>query len=589
MQQFEIWLVLFPEAVLQRHSPVEDQVTGGRVPVVQAEVALPHELEALGIFAALRHGDLGQALFHLAALEDLETVGVQAVQEVLVRPVRLRIGEEIIIEPHLRVGAVVGVHPVDGGALDLAAVGGIAAAALGIVLAENLGDLAGLVLHAAGAGDQIRALEADLKAGMQPLVLGGGDLHKVVFLDPEIPGEGDLAAAVLGLEGIVLHSQQLALPLRVVGDGELHRVQHRHDTAGVLVQIVPQAALQKGPVHRGVHLADADALAEIADGAGGVAPPPQAAESGHPGIVPAGDPSVLHQLAELPLGHDGVVDTQTGKLDLPGFVTGDGDVGDHPVVQRPVILILQGAERVSDALQRVLDGMGEVVHGEDAPFGALAVMLDIADAVEHRVSHVEVAAGQVDLGPEGVAPLLKFARAHPTEEIQTLLDGTVAPGADSGTGGVAPVFLELLRGQLAHVGQPLLDQLNGVFIGLLKVVRAVEQPVAPVEAKPVDILLDGIDVLSVLLGGVGIVKAQVTDAAKMLCRAEVDGQRLAVADMQIAVGLGRETGVHLHAVAGTALGKILLHKGFNEISCVLFHGNPLHPIKILLHYKRFPP
>ncbi len=89
---------------------------------------------------------------------------------------------------------------------------------------------------------------------------------------------------------------------------------------------------------------------------------------------------------------------------------------------------------------------------------------------------------------------------------------------------------ELLRRQLADVGQALL-----------------EEPVAPVKAQPVDILLDGVHILGVLLGGVGVVHAQVAQAAEALGGAEVDGQRLAVADVQIAVGLRRKTGVDLRS------------------------------------------
>ena len=216
---------------------------------------------------------------------------------------------------------------------------------------------------------------------MQAFVLGSGDLHEVLFLDPEVPGEGDLPGAVLRLEGVILHREKLGLSFGIVGDGELHRAQHRHDAAGIGVQVVPQAALQQSPVHGGIHLADADALAEVPDGLGGVASPPQAAEGGHTGIVPAGDAAFLHQFSQLALGHDGVVDAQAGKFDLPGLVAGDGDVGDHPVVEGTVGFVFQGAEGVGDALQRVLNGMGKVIHGEDAPLGALAVMLNVSDAV----------------------------------------------------------------------------------------------------------------------------------------------------------------------------------------------------------------
>ncbi len=57
-----------------------------------------------------------------------------------------------------------------------------------------------------------------------------------------------------------------------------------------------------------------------------------------------------------------------------------------------------------------------------------------------------------------------------------------------------------------------------------------------------DVLLDVVDVLLLFLGGVGVVEAQVAAAAEVAGDAEVDGDRLDVADVQVAVGLRREAG-----------------------------------------------
>ena len=119
-------------------------------------------------------------------------------------------------------------------------------------------------------------------------------------------------------------------------------------------------------------------------------------------------------------------------------------------------------------------------------------------------------------------------------------------------GGVAPVTGELLRRQLAHIGQALPDQAYGKLIGLLEIIRSVIEAVAPVEAEPVDILFDGVDELRVLLGRVGVVHTQVAQPAELFRGTEIDAQRLAVADMQITVGFGRETGVDLHPLETAA-------------------------------------
>ena len=132
-------------------------------------------------------------------------------------------------------------------------------------------------------------------------------------------------------------------------------------------------------------------------------------------------------------------------------------------------------------------------------------------------------------------------------------------------GQVAPVFLKLLGGQLADVGQALLNQLLGERIGLFKIIGAVEEPVAPVEAQPVDVLLDGVHILGVLLGGIGIVHTKVAHPVKLQGGAEVDGQGLAVADVQIAVGLRREPGVNRLTGEPAALGNVLINEAVDEI------------------------
>ncbi len=68
---------------------------------------------------------------------------------------------------------------------------------------------------------------------------------------------------------------------------------------------------------------------------------------------------------------------------------------------------------------------------------------------------------------------------------------------------------ELLRRQVADVGKAFFDEFHGKLVVLFKIVRAVEETVAPVKAQPVDIGLDGVDIFGVFLRGVGVVHAQV--------------------------------------------------------------------------------
>ena len=220
---------------------------------------------------------------------------------------------------------------------------------------------------------------------------------------------------------------------------------------------------------------------------------------------------------------------------------------------------------MGDPLQSVLQGVGEVVHGVDAPFIPLPVVVHVVDPIEHRVAHIEITAGQVDLGPQGVRAVGEFARAHPLEQSEGFLRGPVPPGGTGGGVHVPPVIPELLGRQFAHVGQALLDELHGIGVHLFKIIGGKIEAVPPVIAQPADVLLDGLDVLHVLLGGVCIVHTQITHPAILFGGAEVHENGLGVADVEVAVGLGRKAGVDGHALELTTLGDILIDEIMDKV------------------------
>ena len=96
-----------------------------------------------------------------------------------------------------------------------------------------------------------------------------------------------------------------------------------------------------------------------------------------------------------------------------------------------------------------------------------------------------------------------------------------------------------------------------------------------------DVPLDGVHELHILLGGVGVVHAEVAEAAELLRRAEVDGQGLAVADVQVAVGLRREAGVDGHALELSAGGDILRDERVDEVAALAALG--LHGLALVCH------
>lgn len=55
---------------------------------------------------------IGQRGLQFAALQHLQGVGVQAVQEVLIPGVRVGVGEQVVVQAYLGVHGGGGVHPV---------------------------------------------------------------------------------------------------------------------------------------------------------------------------------------------------------------------------------------------------------------------------------------------------------------------------------------------------------------------------------------------------------------------------------------------------------------------------------------------
>ncbi len=107
-----------------------------------------------------------------------------------------------------------------------------------------------------------------------------------------------------------------------------------------------------------------------------------------------------------------------------------------------------------------------------------------------------------------------------------------------------------------------------------------EELVAPVEAEPAHVLLDRLDVLDVLGLRVRVVEAQVADAALVLQGdPEVQAAGLGVADVQIAVRLGREP--RDNAASVPVRSQVLGDLGADEIARLLHHSAASVPVRLL--------
>ena len=163
-------------------------------------------------------------------------------------------------------------------------------------------------------------------------------------------------------------------------------------------------------------------------------------------------------------------------------------------------------------------------------------MRRLANPVHHRIAHVDVARRHVDLGAQHVRAVLELARAHAAEEVVVLGDRAIAVRAiATGFCQRAAIFAHLVGRQAVDVRLAISNELLGPLVELLEIVRRVIQMLAPIEAEPLDVALDLVDVFLRFLDRVRVVEPEIAAAAELLRHAEVDADRLGVADVQAAV------------------------------------------------------
>ena len=172
---------------------------------------------------------------------------------------------------------------------------------------------------------------------------------------------------------------------------------------------------------------------------------------------------------------------------------------------------------------------------------------------------------------------------HAREQVEVFLDATIAVRAFLG---LTAVFVGFIRGQIADVSFALFNQRNRVFVDLFKIIGSVERfhrfgarssefpvrnrsqikirfavarnrvrrfafwlqaqlVVGPSGDEPVHVLGDGIHVLDVFLRWVGVIHAEVANAAELARDAEVQADAFGVADVEVTIRLRRKTGVNL--------------------------------------------
>ncbi len=513
------------------------------------------ELEAL-----VAHGIL-QARFQIRR-DRLERIRIEHRLEVLAAGIRLRVQEQAVVQAHFGFQRAGGADPRDV-ALDLVVVrarrarlrileilhvdGGDVAVGI-LVKARALDHVAILQAHAAARQVALRRREAEVALDRR--------FHEVFLLDPQFAREREGALAHLGMVRVHGRAALVRLAFGEVVDDELQRAQHGNRARRLRVEIITQRAFERAHVDPAVGLRHADALAEQLQRFGRVAAAAQANDGRHARIVPAGDGAIVDQRAQLALGgHDiGQVQAREFVLARHGLPeeAAFGQRLDQPVVERAVILEFQRAQRVRDVFDRIRDRVRVVVHRVDAPGVARAVVVRMADAVQGRIAVRHDGRGHrvfAHLGAQDVFAILVLAGFHVAEQLQRFFDRAVAEARIGAQRAEIAAVLRHLFGALAvDVGFPVLDQVLGHRVQLVEVVAGVVQVLLalllPRETEPLDAVDDRVDVFLVFLLGIGVVETQVAQAAVVARQAEVQADRFGVADVQVAIRLGREARDH---------------------------------------------
>ncbi len=177
------------------------------------------------------------------------------------------------------------------------------------------------------------------------------------------------------------------------------------------------------------------------------------------------------------------------------------------------------------------------------------------DPVQHRVAQIDVARSHVDLGAQHARAVWKLAGLHAAEQVEILLDRAIAERAVlAGLRQRAAAQADVLLRLVVDIGKACADQSLRPVIQPVEIIRGIEQVLAPIIAEPVHVSLNRIDIFLLFPGRIGVIEAQMTAPGKFLRDAEIEPDRLGVADMQIAVRLRREPG-HDHLVsAGVEIG-----------------------------------
>ncbi len=191
------------------------------------------------------------------------------------------------------------------------------------------------------------------------------------------------------------------------------------------------------------------------------------------------------------------------------------------------------------------------------------MVMAATDPVHHRIAQLHVLVLHVDLGAQHPRAVGELSGAHPSEQIEVLLDTAIAVRRlDAGFAVAAALGPDRVAVLVVDVGLAVVDQQLRPLVDLLEVVAGVQR-FAGVVAEPRQVGDDPVDVRRILGVGIGVVEAQIAHAAELAGELVIERDRLGVPDVEVAVRLGWEPG--LDAPAERPLLDVALHQLADEV------------------------
>lgn len=133
------------------------------------------------------------------------------------------------------------------------------------------------------------------------------------------------------------HLYGLGLPLGIIGYNHLDRNDNRHGAGGDGVEVFAHGMLEQRNANHGfLDFGVADAVDEVADGAGREASAAHARDGRHARVVPSGNQAFLDELQKLALAHYRIGEVEAVELNLAGAVGLVGKFGHEIFVERAV-------------------------------------------------------------------------------------------------------------------------------------------------------------------------------------------------------------------------------------------------------------